>query len=109
MYKLSPAEFIRVMEVYHTCPLLLEALRQIRREKEIPKPEDPATFSAVFVAEPSIFVFPATISAFFVAGMPEGADGNRWQMGFGGRRPTEGGTRLAPLCGPFLIISHCER
>ena len=51
MYKLSPAEFIRVMEVYHTCPLLLEALRQIRREKEIPKPEDPATFSAVFVAE----------------------------------------------------------
>lgn len=60
-------------------------------------------------AVPSIFVFPATISAFFVAGMPEGADGNRWQMGFGGRRPTEGGTRLAPLCGPFLIISHCER
>lgn len=42
MYKLSPAEFIRIMEVYHTCPQRLEALRQIRREKEKPKPEDPA-------------------------------------------------------------------
>ena len=38
MYRLSPAEFIRIMEVYHSCPLRLEALRQIRREKEKPKP-----------------------------------------------------------------------
>jgi hypothetical protein len=43
MYRLSPAEFIRIMEVYHSCPLRLEALRQIRREKEKPKPEDPET------------------------------------------------------------------
>ena len=42
MYKLSPAEFIRIMEVYHTCPLRLDALRQLRREAEKPKPEDPA-------------------------------------------------------------------
>ena len=42
MYKLSPAEFIRIMEVYHTCPMRLEALRQLRREAEKPKPEDPA-------------------------------------------------------------------
>ena len=43
MYRLSPAEFVRIMEVYHTCPLRLEAFRQIRREKEKPKPEDPET------------------------------------------------------------------
>lgn len=43
MYRLSPAEFIRIMEVYHSCPLRLEALRQIRREREKPKPEDPET------------------------------------------------------------------
>lgn len=41
MYRLSPAEFIRVMDVYHTCPMRLEALRQLRREAEKPKPEDP--------------------------------------------------------------------
>lgn len=43
MYRLSPAEFIRIMEVYHTCSLRLEALRQLRREEEKPKPEDPET------------------------------------------------------------------
>jgi hypothetical protein len=43
MYRLSPAEFIRIMEVYHSCPLRLEAFRQIRHEKEKPKPEDPET------------------------------------------------------------------
>lgn len=43
MYRLSPAEFIRIMEVYHTCPLRLEALRQLRRKEEKPKPEDPET------------------------------------------------------------------
>ena len=43
MYRLSPAEFIRIMEVYHTCPLRLEALRQLRRREEKPKPEDPET------------------------------------------------------------------
>lgn len=45
MYRLSPAEFIRIMEVYHGCPLRLDALRQLRREKEKPKPEDPETVS----------------------------------------------------------------
>lgn len=43
MYRLSPAEFIRIMEVYHSCPLRLEALRQLRRKEEKPKPEDPET------------------------------------------------------------------
>lgn len=43
MYKLSPAEFIRIMEIYHHCPMRLEALRRLRREQEKPKPEDPET------------------------------------------------------------------
>ena len=43
MYRLSPAEFIRIMEVYHSCPQRLEALRRIRREEDKPKPEDPET------------------------------------------------------------------
>lgn len=43
MYRLSPAEFIRIMEVYHSCPLRLEVLRQLRRKEEKPKPEDPET------------------------------------------------------------------
>ncbi len=43
MYRLSPAEFIRIMEVYHRCPLRLDALRQLHREKEKPAPEDPET------------------------------------------------------------------
>lgn len=45
MYKLSPAEFIRIMEIYQHCPMRLEALRQLRREQRIPKPEDPETVS----------------------------------------------------------------
>ena len=43
MYKLSPAEFIRIMEIYQHCPMRLEALRRLRREQEKPKPEDPET------------------------------------------------------------------
>ena len=45
MYKLSPAEFIRIMEIYQHCPMRLEALRQLRREQKKPKPEDPETVS----------------------------------------------------------------
>lgn len=42
MYRLCPAEFVRIMDIYHTCPMRLEALRILRREAEIPQPEDPA-------------------------------------------------------------------
>ncbi len=42
MYRLCPAEFVRIMDTYHTCPMRLEALRILRREAEKPQPEDPA-------------------------------------------------------------------
>ena len=42
MYRLCPAEFVRIMDTYHTCLMRLEALRILRREAEKPQPEDPA-------------------------------------------------------------------
>lgn len=42
MYRLCPAEFVRIMDTYHTCPMRLEALRILRQETEKPLPEDPA-------------------------------------------------------------------
>ncbi|MBO7070114.1 MAG: hypothetical protein J6W09_02330 [Bacteroidales bacterium] len=48
MYRLCPAEFVRIMDTYHTCPMRLEALRILRREAEKPQPENPAVTKRKF-------------------------------------------------------------